>query len=215
MTLHDNSNAVTERQLLPDVVNALPSNIVLLADAVNTAGVDPSRFAHLGIARPTNAVLTPEFILLDYGSLQCVVLPGVPRRLQVQVAAGHSLLEARGYALELFRFAGNARTGGLNFGHRFEFRDAGPPVLHYMNIPAISELVGADPISVGFTARFAEGPWRGQLTVSPGANEREVLVQVNYERDLPSHDAIPELVDAIEERNEAQSQLVGRVQWRS
>src|SRR3954467_10054359 len=104
------SDVKAESPLFPAVSEPAGSSIVLLTTAVNSDQVGPSAFADLGIAKPQNFISAADLIVIDYGGFQCLVLPGEPVRMQVQVAPGRQLREAVEYARRFFGFAAGPRA---------------------------------------------------------------------------------------------------------
>src|SRR5437868_2912517 len=97
---------------------SIGDSIVLITAAV--AGVpSPSAFADLTTDQPDNYAVVQDLTVLDYRTLQCLVVPGPPIRMQVQWKEGRSLVEAREFARRFFRFAAGPRLLGLNFAIRF------------------------------------------------------------------------------------------------
>lgn len=204
-----------EPVLFPDSTSVVGSNVVLLAAGVNTDGLTPDIFADLGAARPTNQVVMGDFMLFDYGAFQCFVLPGEPRRLQVQSASTATMIANREYARRLFRRAIAPTRIGMNFQRNVHIGDSTVlPLSQYLRIDMLAELLGRPVQSAGFTTRFEHAGWRCLLTIGPGAATADLIWQLNFERPARTEHEIDEAVDSISEAAQLETDLSTRIQWR-
>jgi hypothetical protein len=202
--------------LFPDTTTVVGSNVVLLAAGVNTDGLTPDLFADIGTAKPTNQVVMGEFLLLDYGDFQCFVLPGEPRRLQLQSSTGTvALIAHREYARRLFKRAIAPSRIGMNFQRNVHIGDSDVlPLADYLRIDMLQDLIGRPIESAGFTTRFEHAGWRCLLTVGPGASTGDLIWQLNFERAARTERDIDEAIDAMTDVAELEANLSRRIQWR-
>jgi hypothetical protein len=198
------------------LVAATPNgnSIVLLTESVDSTDLSPKDFADLGIAKPQNFVSASDLVVIDYGAFQLLVLPGVPQKMQVQVQPGRALIEAESYAKRFLAYAKTPRTIGMNFGWKFLLReDAMKYMKEYIRTESLSALVGGELSAAGVKVRFTQGPWRGLLSVDPGASASELLWQVNFERSAVTQEQVDEALGSIEELTEANAAIMKRLPW--
>jgi hypothetical protein len=191
------------------------SSLVLLAAVPAVADAPgPSQFADIAPERPQNYAVVGDFAVIDYGSLQCLLLPGEPARMQVQWSASRTFTEAREFARRFFRSAIVPRTLGVNFGFQFEFAvPAVSRVNPYLNLESLRDLLGGDVLAAGFKARFEHHGWRALMAVEPGASANQLTWQINFERNVASAENVNAALEEAEALEQSRDELVGRLAW--
>jgi len=192
------------------------SSIVLLATAMSQAP-SPTHFQDIADGPPENFLVLQDTVVIDYKTLQCLVVPGERLRMQVQWTEGRSIAEVKEFAHRFFRFGLGPQVLGVNFGYRFDFVGPGlervAPLLNIARINDLGLTEGAELTQAGIKLKSEGGGWRTLLTIDPGANPRQLNWSVNFERDAGSDDAVREGIDSLDELAQRRETLVGRLRW--
>lgn len=197
----------------PMVRIATGNSLVLLATALaETPG--PTLFEGIAAGRPQNYAVVQNMVILDFNTIQCLVLPGDPLRLQVQWTEGRSAREAGEFARRFFSVALGPRMLGVNFGYRFDFATpAIRQVRPYLDDAAVRRLIDSEPTQAGIKLKFEREGWRTLLALDPGAAANQTLCQINFERDAVSPEDINGALDTMDDLERKRDELLGRLHW--